>query len=145
MILSAALQNYMMSTGSFKGGMDGSYLKIYSGTAPASPNDAVPGGSTLLCVVSVDGTATGVTFEATATPGLLVKAAAEPWEGTNEADGTATWFRLAPTADVGDASTTALRLQGSVGQAGADLNITSTSLTSGAVQSVDYFSILKPA
>ena len=144
MKLSTGLRDYMMATGSFKAGMDGSYVKIYSGTAPASPDDAIPSGSTLLTTVSVGGTATGVTFEATATAGLLVKAAGETWEGTNLADGTATWFRLAPTADAGAASATALRVQGSVGQAGADLNITNTSLTTNAVQSVDYFSILKP-
>ena len=144
MKLSTGLRDYMMATGAFKTGMDGSYVNIYSGTAPASPDDAIPGGATLLCTVSVGGTATGVTFEATATAGLLVKAAGETWEGTNLADGTATWFRLAPTADAGASSPTALRVQGSVGQAGADLNITNTSLTTGAVQSVDYFSILKP-
>lgn len=145
MKISSGLRNYMMGTGSFKAGMDGSYLKIYSGTAPASPDDAIPGGATLLCTVSVDAGATGVTFETTATAGQLLKAAAESWQGTNAATGTATWFRLAPTADVGDSSTTARRVQGTVAQAGADLNITNTSLVSGATQTVDFFSVLLPA
>lgn len=144
MKISTGLRKYMMETGSFKAGMDGSYIKLYSGTAPASPDDAVPAGATLLCTVSVDGGATGGTFEASATAGLLVKAAGESWQGSNSATGTATWFRLAPTADAGDASTTAIRAQGTVAQAGADLNITNPSLVSGAVQTVDYFSVLLP-
>lgn len=146
MKLSSGLRNHLMSTGSFKAAMDGSYLKIYSGTAPASPDDAVPVTATLLCSVSVDGTATGVTFEAVAnTAGLLLKAGAENWEGANAATGTATWFRLAPAADVGDLSEVAVRLQGSVATAGGDLNITDVNLIQGAVQSVDYFSVLMPA
>ena len=144
MKISSGLRDYLMETGSFKAGMDGSYLKIYSGTAPASPDDAVPGGATLLCTVSVSGGATGVTLEASATAGQLLKAAGESWEGVNAATGTATWFRLAPTADAADASTSALRVQGTVAQSGADLNITNTSLTSGATQTVDYFSVLMP-
>lgn len=143
--ISTGLRNHLMTAGSFKGGLDGSVINIYSGTAPASPDDAVPGASTLLCTVSVGGAGTGVTFEASATAGLLLKSAGEQWQGTNAAGGTATWFRLVKVADDGSASTTALRLQGSVSFAGADLNITNTALVSGAVQTVDYFSVLMPA
>lgn len=141
---SSGLRAHMMATGSFKAGMDGSYLKIYSGVPPSSPDNAVPGTATLLCVVTVDGGATGVTFETTTTAGMLLKAAGETWEGTNGATGTATWFRLAPPADGGESSTSALRVQGTVAQAGADLNITNPDLVTGAPQAVDYFSVLLP-
>lgn len=143
--ISTGLRNHLMTAGSFKGGLDGSLVKIYSGTAPASADDAIPGGAALLCVVSVDGAGTGVTFEASATAGLLLKAGAEQWQGANVTNGTASWFRLVKTADDGTLSTTALRLQGSVALAGGDLNITDTSLVSGATQTVDYFSVLMPA
>lgn len=143
--ISTGLRNHLRDVGSLKGGIDGSLVKIYSGTAPASADDAVPGGATLLCVVSVNGAGTGVTFEASAQAGLLLKTAAEQWEGDNVATGTASWFRLVKTADDGSASTSAIRLQGSVALAGGDLNLTSTSLTSGATQNVDYFSVLMPA
>lgn len=143
--ISTGLRNHLMTAGSFKGGLDGSLINIYSGTAPASADDAVPAGATLLCTVSVNGAGTGVTFEASASAGLLLKAAAEQWQGANVATGTAAWFRLVKTADTGVASTTALRLQGSVALAGGDLNITNTSLVSGATQTVDYFSVLMPA
>lgn len=143
--ISTGLRNHLMLSGSFKGGLDGSIINIYSGTAPANPDDAVPSAATLLCTISVDGAGTGVTFEASATPGLLLKAAGEQWQGSNAANGTATWFRLVKTADDGSASTTALRLQGSVAIGGADLNLTNTSLVAAAVQTVDYFSVLMPA
>jgi hypothetical protein len=142
--ISTGLRNHLMGTGSFKNAMDLSYLKIYGSPAPTSPDSAV-GAATLLCVVSVSAGATGVTFEVSAQAGLLLKAAAEQWQGNNVATGTAVWFRLVKTNDDGTASTTALRLQGTVALAGADLNLTATSLTSGAVQTVDYFSVLMPA
>lgn len=143
--ISTGLRNHLMATGSFKGGLDGSLIKIYSGTPPANPDDAIPGGATLLCTVSAGGGGTGVTFEASANTGLLLKAAGEQWQGDNITNGTATWFRLVKTSDDGSLSTTALRLQGSVALAGADLNLTNTSLVSGATQTVDYFSVLMPA
>lgn len=143
--ISTGLRNHLMTAGSFKGGLDGSVINIYSGSAPGSPDDAVPSAATLLCTVSVNGDGTGVTFEASATPGLLLKAAAEQWQGANSATDTATWFRLVKVADDGSASTTALRLQGTVALNGADLNLTTTALVSGATQTVDYFSVLMPA
>lgn len=145
MQLSTGLRNHLMATGSFKNGLDGSVIRMYSGTAPTSANDAVPGASTLLCTVSVGGAGTGVTFEAGAGAGLLIKAAAETWEGTVAANGTATWFRVVKPADADDASTAALRLQGTVQQAGGDMQITNPDLISGEPQSVDYFSVIMPA
>lgn len=145
MKLSTGLRNHLVATGSLKGALDGSVIRMYSGTAPASANDAVPAGATQLVEVSVGGTGTGVTFEAGPSDGLLLKATAEAWQGTVGTTDTATWFRLVPSADAGDSSTTAIRVQGSVQAAGGDMQITNPSLTSGAIQKVDYFSIVMPA
>ena len=145
MQISSGLRNHLMTTGSFKSALDGAYLKIYSGTPPTSADDAIPSGSTLLCTVTVDAGATGLTFVPSANAGLLLKDGAETWIGTNVADGTATWFRLAPAADAGDLSTSAIRVQGSVDYAGADLNITDPMLLTGASQTVDYFAVMMPA
>lgn len=144
MKLSTGLRNYMMATGAFKGAMDGSVIQIYSGSAPTSPDDAVPGTAVLLCTVSVNGDGTGLTFAQGGSAGLLVKTPAEAWQGTNLAGGTASWFRMVAPADTGAASTTAVRVQGSVAQAGADMNFTSVALAAGAVQTVDYFSVVLP-
>jgi len=143
--ISTALRNHLMTIGSFKAGADGSVLRIYSGTPPATPDAAVPGAAVLLCLVSVNSTGTGLTFEASANAGLLLKSAGEVWSGVNAATGTAAWYRVVTSADDGTASTSAVRMQGTAGLAGADLNMTSVNLVSGATQTVDYFSVLMPA
>jgi len=145
MQLSSGIRNFLMSDGSLKAALDGSVIRLYSGTAPTSANDAVPAGATELCVVSVDASGTGVTFEASSQPGLVLKTASEVWEGTVAANGTATWFRVTTAADDGSASTTMTRLQGSVAQAGGDMQITNPDLVSGEPQRVDYLSIVMPA
>lgn len=145
MQLSNGIRNFLVSDGSLKGALDGSVIRLYSGTPPASANDAVPASADELCVVSVDDTGTGITFEASSQPGLLLKTAAEVWEGTVAANGTATWFRVTTPADDASASTTLVRLQGSVAQAGGDMQITNPDLISGEPQRVDYLSIVMPS
>ena len=145
MQISNGLRNHMLDSGSFRGALDGGVIRIYDGTPPASPNDAVPSGATLLCEVTVDDSGTGLSFEADASQGSLLKAAGENWEGSVQTSGTATWFRFVPSADGGLESTSALRFQGTVEQVGGDLNLSSTGLTSGAVQTIDYLSVALPA
>lgn len=145
MQISRGLRNYMLDEGSFRGALNGGVIRIYDGTPPSSPNDAVPSGSTMLAEISVDDDGTGLNFESDASQGTLLKASSENWEGTVDASGTATWFRFVPSSDGGDQSNTALRMQGTVGQAGADMNLSSTSLSSGAVQTIDYLSVSLPA
>ena len=55
------------------------------------------------------------------------------------AGGTATYYRFVANGDTGVASTTEKRLQGTVGTVGADLNMTSVALTSGAPQTIDSY------
>lgn len=145
MRISTGLRNYLLSQGSLKGAVDGSVIRIYTGTAPTTADEAVPGTAALLCEISVNGAGTGVTLDTAAAGGLITKAPGESWEGVNSAAGTAAWFRMVKPADVGDASTTATRIQGTVAVAGADLNLSSVSLANGATQTVDYFSVLMPA
>lgn len=141
---STGLRNGMLATGSFKSLMDGAKLKIYAGTVPASADDAL-GGATLLCTISNNGTATGLTFDAAAVGGVLAKTPAEVWSGTNVAGGVATFYRLETAADDGSASTVFPRLQGTVGLAGADLNLSNTTLVSAAPQVIDYYTVALPA
>lgn len=142
--LSTGLRNGLLTTSSLKGLLDTGKIKIYAGTVPASANDAL-GSATLLCTISNNGTATGLTLASAAADGVLTKTLAEVWSGTNAAGGTATFFRWEMTGDDGSASTTAIRLQGTVGVAGADMNLSSVSLTSGAPQTLDYFTVAMPA
>ena len=66
------------------------------------------------------------------------------WSGVNVATGTATFYRHVGAADDGTLSTTQPRIQGTVGTVGAELNLSSTSLTTGATQTIDYYSIALP-
>lgn len=86
----------------------------------------------------------GLTF-GTVSGGILSKSSAA-WSGVNAATGTAGCFRLESTeADANGTSTTAIRLDGSVGTSGSDLNLSSTSLTSGATHTQTQFDIKVPA
>ncbi|MDX9716279.1 MAG: hypothetical protein RBT67_02795 [Thauera sp.] len=140
---STGLRNGVLSVGSVKSQLDGGEIRIYSGTPPASADDAI-GTATLLCTITNNSTGTGVTFDAAATNGVLVKTPAEVWSGVNVASGTASFYRLVTQADDGSLSTTLPRVQGDVGVAGAALNLSSTTLTSGATQTVDYYSLAQP-
>jgi len=68
------------------------------------------------------------------------------WSGVAVANGTAGWFRfVANPTDSGGASTTSIRLDGSVGTVSADLIVTSTNIVSGATITVDSCSVTIPA
>jgi hypothetical protein len=140
---STGLRNGMLGTGSFKSLMDGGLLKVYGGAVPASA-DAALGGATLLVTISLNGAGGGLSFDAAAADGVIVKTASELWTGTVGTSGTATFYRFVAAGDDGTASTTQKRVQGTVGTAGADGNITSTALVAAAPQNADYFSIALP-
>ena len=140
---STGLRNKLLDTGSLKSIFNLGFIKIYSGTVPADA-DAALGSATLLCTISVNSTGTGTTMEASASDGTLEKNAGEIWSGVNAASGTASFYRHVAAGDTGAASTTEARIQGSVGTAGADMNLTSTSLVAAATQTLDYYSINLP-
>lgn len=141
--VSTGLRNGVLGTGSLKARLDGKVLKIYAGMAPATADSAL-GGATLLSTISDDATGTGLTFDGTPINGVLFKNPAQIWRGVNAASGTASFYRLQDISDDDSASTVNERVQGSVGVAGADLNISSVSLTSGASQNIDFYSIELP-
>lgn len=126
--------------------LDGGVINIYDDSAaiPSSPNDAVPGGSVLLCTITNNGTATGLTL-ATPSGGVMVKTPSEVWSGTNLASGTAAWYRFVTSTDTGLESTTDVRVQGTVGVLNADLLLASTSLVVAEDQRIDYYAIGLPS
>lgn len=111
----------------------GCKINIYSGTRPATANDAIGGDNVLLATISLAGGATGLTFESTTPAGVATGKASETWsEDSAIATGTAAWFRMFESGDTpANASTTAARLDGSVGVSGADLNLSSVSIVAG--------------
>jgi len=135
--------------GSLKDVLKDGVLRIYSGTQPDSPDDAVSG--TLLLEISESAGAfvagafdNGLEFGDSAS-GAISKSASETWQDTGIAAGTAGWFRFVGNAsDSGAASTTLPRIDGSVGTSGADLNMSSTTITVGATYTIDTFTLTLP-
>lgn len=139
---STGLRSGVLVSGSMRSLLNGGTIRLFSGAAPADADAAETG--TLLCVVSLNSSGTGVTFEATAPGGVLTKTASETWSGVNTVSGTATHYRHVAAGDTGGVSSTEARLQGTVGTIGADMNLSSTVLTSGATQTIDYCVVTLP-
>jgi hypothetical protein len=86
----------------------------------------------------------GLNFLFPAVAGALSKEATI-WQGTAVETGTAGWFRfVAGGSSESGSSTTDIRFDGNVGTSGADLNLSSTAITSGAVQSISGFTLTIP-
>jgi len=83
-----------------------------------------------------------------AADGVMTKDSTQTWSGTAGATGTAGWFRyLSSVVDAGslDSSDVFLRMDGSIATSGSDLNMSSTAVTSGALQTLSTFSFTVPA
>jgi hypothetical protein len=124
-------------------------LKIYSGSQPASPDNA-PSGTLLLQITVASGVFVAGAFDnglefGAAAAGAIAKAAGETWSGVATVSGTAGWFRFCGNAtDAGAVSTALPRIDGSVGVSGADLNMASTAIVSGSTYSIDTFRLTLP-
>ncbi len=139
--LSTGLRDGMLDTSPFKTLLDASRVKIYSGVAPATA-DAAEG--TLLVSIGSAHADTHCHFLAAAVSGVLSKDA-NIWSGVAGATGTANYFRLVVNTDTGVLSTTEIRMQGTVGTTGADINMSSVSIVSGATQTIDTWDLTMPA
>lgn len=139
--VSTGLRNAILGTDDLKATFEGTAgfsINIYSGTRPASADDAATG--TLL--VSL----TGLHFEASPVAGAIEKAVAETWSANAAATGTAGYFRIFHADDTPTTSSTAYpRLDGTISTSGADMNLQSTSITSGAPFVIVGGSITVPA
>ena len=141
---SSGLRNGMLAATGFSAALSGnSELRIFAGaSAPASADDAETG--TLLMTLSANGAGVGLSFGAPA-DGAVSKTPAETWMTTStDAAGTCKYFRLVDTADVGDLSATAPRVQGSIGLVGADMNLTDAVVAAGVPWTLNYFAVGLP-
>jgi|ERR1700712_30431 len=143
--LSTGLRNAILTASPFKTALANCIINFYSGTMPASADAAKPQDALLLCTISDGGTGGGLNWEATAAGGQLAKSSSQTWRGNNVTTGTATWWSMQLPNDDGSASTTAVRMQGTLAAIGADINLSSVDLVSGAVQTLDYFVVALPA
>jgi hypothetical protein len=125
--LNATLRNNMLDEVTTRAGAS-ALLRIYDGSRPATGGAA----TTLLAELTCN-----ATFAAAAAAGVLTLNAITADASAN-ATGTATWFRIVQS----DGSTHVL--DGDVGTAGSDMNLNSTSITSGGSVSITSFTITAP-
>lgn len=117
------------------------FIDVYTGTQPTLANDA-PTGTRLVTFYS-DGSTAGLEWD-DSVAGVISKATAETWTGTAAATGTAGWFRIRQASDSGASSTTEPRVDGVCTISGGQLNMSSLSIVSGAVQTISTFTITMP-
>jgi len=147
--LSTALRNGMLNATGMTTAFANGVLYIFSGPQPLNADAATQG--TLLLKITKDagsfafGTSTnGLNFAAPAS-GVVAKDS-NNWQGVGLVDGIAGWFRLMgnPSDSLGS-STSLPRMDGSVGTAGADLNLSSVNIVTSAPTTIDVFQFTLPA
>ena len=115
-------------------------LRIFSGPEPLTA-DAALADETLLVTIQVNGGG-GMQF-AFAAEGTIMKDIDQSWLGNVLNTGVPTYYRLCPKTDDNTASTTKVRVQGSVGPTG-DLMLGTTTLATGNPQSIDFYQLRLP-
>ena len=145
---STGFRDDLLDTGSLKSIFDDGYIKVYAaGAIPASADDALVGTTLLVTYSDNDqgvGAGQGLDLDAAAVDGAIPKAAAQVWSGTAGNTGTGLFWRYEQSTDDGLASTTQKRIQGTIGGAGADIIVQSTTFTSAVLYTLDYFSLSIP-
>jgi len=128
--LSTGLRAAMLGNIGLAQALEYGAIHLYTGTQPATADDAVPPGVVRIGTITKDGaawvagsTVGGVNVVGTSTLAYVDKESAD-WEAEAEAEGTIGWFRfVGNAADAGAASVSLPRMDGSVGVAGANLNL----------------------
>lgn len=168
--ISVALRNGILHGSSVKEQLDNGFIYYYAGPVPATADTALDvtvttGLHTQLAkiaadAVPVDAGVTGLQFAATASNGAIAKSGSQTWAGKvhfigkDEAQAgvgplTATFYRFCSAADngqaVGDAAKP--RIQGTIGVSGADINLTSVSLSDNGSNTVGLatYEVRQPA
>ena len=137
MKVSTGLNAAIISGGSWLTALDNGVLRIYSGDVPASA-DAAIGSAVLLCEVSLGGTGAGLPLDVDGA--TIRKVPTDSWSGVNVATGQASFFRHVQGADTGSASTTAIRIQGTVGLTwDSNMTLVETALTIGESTPINSF------
>lgn len=111
--------------------MDNGYFRIYDGTQPTDADTAV-GAQVLLAELRFNAAAFAAASNGVATAGAFTA------DTSADATGTATWFRALKSDG------TTKMFDGSVGTSGADLNLNSVAIQSGAEVQVTSFTYTQP-
>lgn len=148
--LTTGLRNAMLDNASFKSIMGSGVLEIYSGSQPSSAANAASG-SKLVTITqsgltfSSASPSTCLNFASVAASGQINKSSGETWKGTASQAGTAAWFRFYSNNHTTGASASAQRFDGACGVGTGELQMSSTSIASGATITIDTFQVALPA
>lgn len=126
-------------------------IGIYSGTQPATANDAEGAGSLLALITLNSGAFTGgvatngLNFDAPV-DGVLSKASGETWSGNGTAAAgagvAATWFRFYPNSYTTGSSTSAVRYDGAISTLStAELQMTNTTIVQNVPVVINSFTL----
>lgn len=149
---STGLRNALLESNSFQDIFANGVMYLYSGTQPTDP-DAAASGSLLLKVTLAGGSfahgtsTNGLNF-GSASAGVLPKSSSETWSGACTTAGTIGWFRFCANAadsEPTDADTVRKSFDGSVSSSGAQLLMSSTTVSIGDTRTVDSFNVTLPA
>lgn len=124
-------------------------IYLFAGTQPADA-DTDESTYTLICIISesgltfTPGSATnGINLD-TAVSGIIYKAAAEEWKGTNLATGKIGWGRFYGNLRTQGDSTTAIRFDFAVSASGSELTLGTTDAQIGGETKINEFEVRLP-
>lgn len=145
----AANINAFISVPRYKAAAVGAVITI---TAPVGSGATANGLAVVSSVTTITKTDANMASGVTAVNGLTFGAAASgaisksgTWSGVASSSGTPAWYRIVrAAAQAAGASTTYLRLDGTVSLSGADLNLNPCSQTATVSQTIDTFSLTEP-
>ncbi len=147
---STNLKNTLLSA--IKTGLDGGFLYLFSGTAPATSGETLDmvAVHTQIAKLSLSGGATGLTF-ATPSAGVMLKTVAEQWEAVAAFSGFAsgagtlapTFARFCASGDDGRTAGSGARLQFTAGGngSGKEILLTASPYAPGAAVELKQFQI----
>lgn len=115
--------------------LNGGFLRIYDGTQPTDADTAL-GAQVLLAELTLNATAFAAASAGSKTANSITA------DSSANATGTATWFSLVKSGGVRASDTV---MDGSVGTSGANLNLNSVAISSGAAVSVTSLTITQAA
>lgn len=140
---STGLRTGMLQGTGFVEALNGGYLRIFSGPAPATADDPETGELLMELTAGGDGD-TGLSFGA-AQDGAISKSDGEVWMTDSiSASGTVSHFRFVSSDDTGELSTTEPRIQGGAGLVGADMTLTNMDVTAGNPWTLNFFTVGLP-
>jgi len=145
--ISTGLRNAMLASAAMQSSLNLGVINIYAGNVQPTADAALDSTNVLLCTITNNSTTTGLTLgggTGAVSAGILGKTSTEVWSGVNVASGVATMYRHVAAGDTGALSTTAPRIQGQIATAGSDMNLTNTTLSIGATQTLSSYSVALP-